>query len=338
MTNLGRSKVFVAKPVSNKVIEYISKYCDCEMWDSEKGIPRDVLLEKMKDVDGLITSGIKVDEKFLNSSPKLKVISNMAVGYDNFDIDVMKKRNIVGTNTPNVLDDSVADLIFALVLSSARRVVEMDRYVRKDKWRASDEKELFGIDVHHKTMGIIGMGRIGEAVAKRARLGFDMDVLYYNRHRKPKVEESLDIKYAGFETILKKSDFVILMTPLTKETYRIMDHHEFEMMKSTAIFINASRGQTVNEMALIGSLKNGDIRAAGLDVFEHEPIKKDNPLLEMENVVLLPHLGSATEKTRFDMAMMAAESTVKVLQGQKCEYIVPELKEKTESDREAVDK
>lgn len=326
MTILGRSKVFVAKPVSEKVIEYISKYCDCEMWDNEKGIPGDVLLEKMKDVDGLITSGIKVDEEFLNGSPKLKVVSNMAVGYNNFDIDVMKKRNIVGTNTPYVLNDSVADLIFALVLSSARRVVEMDRYVRANKWKASDEKELFGIDVHHKTMGIIGMGRIGEAVAKRARLGFDMDVLYYNRHRKLKVEESLDIKYAGFETILKKSDFVVLMTPLTKDTYRLMDHHEFEMMKSTAIFINASRGQTVNEMALIGALKNGDIRAAGLDVFEHEPIKKDNPLLDMENVVLLPHLGSATEKTRFDMAMMAAESMVKVLQGEEVQNIVPELK------------
>lgn len=324
---MGRSKVFVAKSVSGTVIEYISKYCDCEVWDNEKSIPRDVLIEKVKDVDGLIiTPGIKVDKELLNNSPKLKVVSNMAVGYDNFDISAMKEKGIVGTNTPNILDDSVADLIFALVLSTARRVAEMDRYVRANKWKASDEKELFGIDVHHKTMGIIGMGRIGEAVAKRARLGFDMNVMYYNRHRKLEVEEKLDIKYAGLETILKKSDFVVLMTPLTKETYRLMDHHEFETMKDTGIFINASRGQTVNEMALIGALKNGDIRAAGLDVFENEPIKKDNPLLELENVVLLPHLGSATEETRFNMAMMCAESVIKVLQGEEVKNIIPEFK------------
>lgn len=324
---MDKPKVFIAKNAGQEVVKYISKYCDCEMWDKNSGIPRKKLLEAIQNADALIIPGdIKVDEELLSKAPKLKVVCNTAVGYDNFDLKAMKERNVVGTNTPNILNDSVADLVFTLILSTARRAVELDRYVRNNKWHVGDEKNLFGIDVHHRTIGIIGLGRIGEAIAKRAKFGFDMEVLYYNRHRKIEAEEKLGIKYAGFETLIKKSDFIVLMTPFTKETYRLIDYREFEMMKDTAIFINASRGQTVNEHALIGALKNGQILGAGLDVYEHEPIKKDNPLLELNNVVLLPHIGSATEKTRSDMIMMAAENAIKVLNGEEAPNVVPELK------------
>lgn len=324
---MERPKIFIAKNAGEKVKEYISKYCECEMWNKDSGIPRKKLFEVVKDVDGLIVPGdIKIDQELISLAPKLKVVSNTAVGYDNFDLDLMKEKSIIGTNTPNILNDSVADLTLTLMLAVARRVVELDQYVRAGKWHAGDEKALFGTDVHHKTLGIIGLGRIGEEVAKRARFGFGMEVLYYNRHRKPEAEEKLEIKYADFEALIKKSDFIVMLTPLTKETYRLIDHREFEMMKNTAIFINVSRGQTVNEQALIGALKSGKILGAGLDVYEHEPLKKDNPLIKLDNVVILPHIGSATEKTRLDMSLMAAENAVKAVLGEEVPNIVAELR------------
>jgi gluconate 2-dehydrogenase len=284
--------------------------------DSEVQITRNELIKRIYDKEGIILAGIKVDEELLRHAPKLRVVSNISVGYNNFDTEAMKARNVIGTNTPRVLDDTVADLIFGLILSTARRIPELDRYVKAIKWKPEDNENLFGIDVHHSTIGIIGMGRIGEAVAKRAKLGFDMEVLYYNRNRKYEAEKSLSVKYCEFESLLKQSDFVVLMTPYTNSTHHLMGFKQFDLMKREAIFINASRGQTVNEKALIEALESRKIMGAGLDVYEKEPIDSDNPLLKMSNVVTVPHIGSATEKTRDAMAMTAAINLVKALSGE----------------------
>lgn len=323
---MRKPKVFIAKKVPVEVENYIGAFCDYEKWDSEEVIPRELLLKKISDKEGVILTGAKVDDEFLNCGKNLKVVSDITVGYNNFDIEAMKRRNVIGTNTPYVLDDTVADLILGLMISTARRIPELDKYVKDNNWKPKDDVNLFGIDVHHRTLGIIGMGRIGEAVAKRAKFGFDMKVLYYNRHRKLESEKKLGVEYCDFETVLKSSDFIVVMTPLTKETYHYMDFKQFSMMKKTAIFINASRGQVINEEALIDALKNKKIYGAGLDVYEMEPVEADNPLLKLSNVVTAPHIGSATEKTRFDMAMVAATNMVKAVLGETVPNIVPELK------------
>lgn len=323
---MRRPKVYIAKHFPEEVIQYIEKYCECEKWEEEGEISREDLLNKLFDKDGVILTSIKIDKEFLDNAPNLKVVSNMSVGYDNFDLEAMKSRDIIGTNTPGVLDDSVADLILGLMLSSARRIVECDKYVRQGNWKVQYDENCYGLEIHNKTVGIIGMGRIGEAVAKRARLGFDMDVLYHNRRRKTGADQNLCVKYSDLETLLKKSDFIVLMTPFTKETYRLIGANEFSLMKKSAIFINASRGQTVDEKAMIEALKKGELFAAGLDVYEKEPIELDNELLKLNNVITLPHIGSATGETRADMAKLSAENMVKALLGEKVPNIVPELK------------
>src|SRR5690625_5037448 len=255
-----------------------------------------------------------IDDELLNHAPRLKVVSNVSVGYNNFNVAAMKKRNVIGTNTPYVLDETVADLTFALILSTARRIPELDKLVKEGRWEPTkDDHEFFGVDVHAKTLGIIGMGRIGEAIARRAKLGFHMDVMYHNRNRKHDIESQLEIVYRDFDDLLKQSDIVVLMTPLTDETYQLIGEREFQLMKKSAIFVNVSRGQTVDEQALIKALQKGEIYGAGLDVFEQEPIQKDNPLLKMDNVVTVPHIGSATKQTRDAMGMRAAKNLVSAL-------------------------
>lgn len=322
---MTKPNIYIAEKIPEEVERYIAKHCNYEKWELDEKIPREILFQKIKDKEGIILTGIKIDEELLNHAPKLKVVSNITVGYNNFELEAMKKRKIIGTNTPYVLDDTVADLILGLMLSASRRIVELDKYVKEDNWTPRDDENLYGLDVHHATLGIIGMGRIGEAVAKRAKFGFDMEVLYYNRSRKVETEERLAVKYCDFDSLLQKSDFIVLMTPLTENTYHLIDAKEFNKMKSTAIFINASRGQTVNEKALIEALQKNKIYAAGLDVYEMEPINLDNPLLKMPNVVTLPHIGSATEKTRFDMCMVAAKNLVSAVKGEVPLNIVPEL-------------
>lgn len=321
-----KNKVYIANPIPKYVEEYIGKYCEYQIWNGDSKITRDKLLENVKDVDGLIVFGHKIDEELLSAAPKLKVVSNLSVGYDNFNIEEMKKRGVVGTNTPYVLDDTVADLIFALILATSRRVVELDKYVRQGNWEKDIEKNHFGLDVHGATLGIIGMGNIGEAVATRGKFGFGMDILYHNRTRKPQAEKELGAKYCSLEEVLRKSDFIVLMTPLTEDTKELIGYKEFDMMKETAIFINGSRGQTVNEEALINALSNKKIFGAGLDVFYKEPVDVNNPLLKMDNVVVLPHIGSATGKTRDEMAMLAAENMVKALKGEMPPTMVKEFK------------
>ncbi len=318
-----KPKVVVNKPIPKEVEQFLREHCDVEKTEATG----DDLLNILHDAEGLLTSGGSIDENLLNAAPKLKVVSNISVGYNNFDIDAMRKRNVIGTHTPYVLDDTVADLILALMLAAARRIAELDRYVKEGKWNSLVDEPLFAIDVHHATVGIIGMGRIGEAIAKRCRYGFDMNVLYNSRNRKEDIEQRVEMTYVPLDTLLKESDFVVLMTPLTKETRHLIGREQFKMMKKSAIFINGSRGATVDEEALIEALQTGEIRAAGLDVYTKEPIDPDNPLLKLENAVTVPHIGSATAKTRFDMAMLAANNLVKALRGEEPDYVVPELKD-----------
>jgi glyoxylate/hydroxypyruvate/2-ketogluconate reductase len=324
-----KKKIYISRQIPQEVLAYLEQHLECRMWDGSGAASRAGLLEQLGDVDGLITSGGPIDRELLNRAPKLKVVSNISVGYNNFDIEAMKERGVIGTHTPYVLDNTVADLVMALILSSARRIAELDRFVKDGKWQRGiglNEESLFGLDVHHATIGIIGMGRIGEAIAKRAVHGFDMKLLYHNRSRQQEAETRYGAQYRSLEDLLKESDFVVLMTPLTPETVHFIRKEHFELMKPTAFFINASRGQTVDEKALIEALQTGTIRGAGLDVFDPEPPSPDNPLLSMPNVVTLPHIGSATSKTRADMAMVTAKNMVAALNGETPPNVVSELR------------
>ncbi|WBU49520.1 glyoxylate/hydroxypyruvate reductase GhrB [Kosakonia pseudosacchari] len=264
---------------------------------------------------GLLGSSEKVDSELLAKMPQLRATSTVSVGYDNFDVDALNARKILLMHTPTVLTETVADTIMALVLSSARRVVEVAERVKAGEWTSGIGADWFGIDVHHKTLGIIGMGRIGLALAQRAHFGFGMPILYNARRHHTEAEERFQARYCDLDTLLKESDFVCLVLPLTDETHHLIGKAQFEMMKKSAIFINAGRGPVVDEAALIEALKNGEIHAAGLDVFEQEPLPVDSPLLSLPNVVALPHIGSATHETRYNMAECAVDNLIDALNG-----------------------
>lgn len=320
-----KPSVYIARELPNEVRAYLSEHCEIRSWTSEEPISSEQLAQEISDAEGLLVTGTTIDYKLLGSAPKLKVVSNLSVGYNNLDLEALKARNIIATHTPYVLDETVADLAFALILGTARRVAELDRYVKDGHWKKGPDTELLGVDVHHAKLGIIGMGRIGEAIARRAKLGFLMDVVYYNRNRKPDVEEKLDISYESLNELLATSDYVLLMTPLTPQTKHLIGEAQFALMKSSAIFINVSRGETVDEQALVRALESKQIYGAGLDVYETEPIDKDHPLLRMNNVLTLPHLGSATATTRLNMAYAAAQNLVHALKHEGTVHIVPEL-------------
>ena len=264
---------------------------------------------------GLLGSSEKVDAALLEKMPKLRATSTISVGYDNFDVDALNARNVLLMHTPTVLTETVADTLMALVLSSARRVVEVAERVKAGEWTKSIGPDWFGTDVHGKTLGIVGMGRIGLALAQRAHFGFNMPILYNARRQHKEAEERFNARHCDLDTLLQEADFVCLILPLTDETHHLMGKAQFEKMKKSAIFINAGRGPVVDEQALIAALKNGEIHAAGLDVFEQEPLPASSELLKMPNVVALPHIGSATHETRYNMAACAVDNLIDALQG-----------------------
>ncbi|AXF62790.1 MULTISPECIES: glyoxylate/hydroxypyruvate reductase GhrB [unclassified Leclercia] len=264
---------------------------------------------------GLLGSSEKVDAALLEKMPALRATSTISVGYDNFDVDALNARNILLMHTPTVLTETVADTLMALVLSSARRVVEVAERVKAGEWTKSIGPDWFGVDVHGKTLGIVGMGRIGMALAQRAHFGFNMPILYNARRQHKEAEERFNARPCDLDTLLQEADFVCLILPLTDETHHMFGKAQFEKMKKSAIFINAGRGPVVDEQALIAALKNGEIHAAGLDVFEQEPLPVSSELLKMPNVVALPHIGSATHETRYNMAACAVENLIDALQG-----------------------
>ncbi|PLS04809.1 2-hydroxyacid dehydrogenase [Neobacillus cucumis] len=311
-----KPKVIVYKKVDKKVLDFIQDTLDVTYFEKLDSQTYPVFLEELKEAQGILGSKLKVDQELLGQAPNLKIVCNTSVGYDNLDLSALAEHGVMATNTPDILNDTVADTIFGLILSSARRVPELDQWVKTGQWKSDLEEKWFGVDVHHKVLGIIGMGRVGTAIAKRAYCGFDMEILYHNRSRNEEAEQKYNATYCSLDDLLKQSDFVCLMTPLTPETEKLIGKREFELMKETAIFINGSRGKTVDEQALIHALKTRGILGAGLDVFVQEPIEKDHPFLAMDNVVTLPHIGSATYETRFKMDMMAAVNLVAGLQGE----------------------
>ena len=312
-----KPKVYITRKLPDSVIEQLSKDCDVTMWGKEEEpVPRDILENEIRRVDGLLCMLTDtIDEDLMNRATHLKVVSNMAVGYNNIDIEAATKKGIMVTNTPGVLTETTADLTFALMMATARRLIEASDFLREGKWQSWAPMQLTGQDVYGATLGIIGMGRIGEAVAKRAK-GFDMKVLYANRSRKPKVEEELGVRYVDKVTLLQKSDFVCVLVPYTPKTKNTIDRKELALMKPTAILINTARGGVVNEGALYDALVNQKIWAAGLDVFEEEPLSTDHPLLSLPNVVALPHIGSSSIRTRIKMAELAATNIIEAVSGE----------------------
>ncbi len=315
---MSKPKVFVSRQLFNEAIEILEKHAEVEVFSGvDNAIPRDLLLSKVADVDGLLPLLTDtIDAEVMDAAgEKLKVISNMAVGFNNIDLNAATKRGIYVTNTPGILTDTTADCAFALLMAVARRIAEADRHVRAGNWIHTWGPKMFiGSDIHGKTLGIIGMGRIGAAVAKRAK-GFDMKVIYYDIQRRPDLEKEFGIAYRSLEEVLSASDFITLHVPLTKGTHHMIGEKELSKMKRKAFLINTSRGSVVDEEALYMALREGVIAGAGLDVFEEEPIKSRNPLLELDNVVLTPHIASASVETRTKMAVTAAKNLVSVLQG-----------------------
>lgn len=271
--------------------------------------------EAFSRAEGLLGSSEKVDAALLEKMPNLRVASTISVGYDNFDVGALNARSVLLMHTPTVLTETVADTVMALVLSTSRRIVEVANRVKAGEWTKSIGPDWFGTDVHHKTLGIVGMGRIGMALAQRAHAGFGMPILYHARRRHPQAEERFNARYCDLDTLLQEADVVCLILPLTAATHHLFDSEKFAKMKPSAIFINAGRGPVVDEQALIAALQNGEIRAAGLDVFEQEPLAKDSPLLSLPNVVALPHIGSATHETRYNMAACAVDNLLNALNG-----------------------
>lgn len=272
--------------------------------------------------DGAIGVGVNVTPEMLDAAPKLKAWATISVGYDQFDVPDLTRRGIVLMNTPDVLTETTADTVFALILASARRVVELAELVKAGGWKGSLGEAYFGTDVQGKTLGIVGMGRIGGAVARRAALGFGMQVLYSNRTHNEAAEKAYGAQYRALPELLAQADFVVTLVPLSPATERLIGAREFAQMKRGAIFINAARGKVIDESALIDALASGHLRAAGLDVFEREPVSVDSPLLKMHNVVALPHIGSATHETRHAMAACAADNLIAALTGQPLRNVV----------------
>jgi glyoxylate reductase len=321
-----KPKVYVNRPIPEEALKKLEQTCDYRIWKGELAVPRDVLLKEVRDVDGLLSLLTdKIDAPVMDAAPKLRVISNMAVGFDNVDVREATKRKIVVCNTPGVLTETTADFAFALLLAAARRVAEGERNVREGKWKTWGPMILLGHDVHHATLGIIGLGRIGAEVAKRAK-GFDMKILYYDSVRRPELEETLGVEFRDLKALLRESDFVTVHTPLLPETYHLIGEEQFKIMKKNAILVNSARGQIVDPKALYNALRSHQIAYAALDVTEPEPIPSSDPLLTLDNILIVPHIASASIATRTKMAIMAVDNLLAALKGARPPHIVnPEV-------------
>ncbi|MEK5389435.1 D-glycerate dehydrogenase [Margalitia sp. FSL K6-0131] len=312
-----KKKVYITRKLPQVIYKKLADKFEVKMWDkTDQPVPREILIEEVKEMDGLFCLLTEtIDQEVIENAPKLKVIANMAVGYNNINIQAATEKGIIVTNTPGVLTETTADLTFALLMATARRVVEASDYLRNGEWKTWSPMQLTGQDIYGATLGIIGMGRIGQALVKRAK-GFDMNIIYYNRSRKPAMEKEMGIQYMELKELLQASDYISILIPYSSEVHHLIGEKELKLMKKSAILINTARGGIVDEAALFDALKTGEIWAAGLDVFEQEPVNLDSSLLTLPNVVTLPHIGSASEKTRLKMADLAAENLICVLNGE----------------------
>jgi glyoxylate reductase len=314
---MSKPRVYVTRLIPDEGLQAILAACDAEVWEGELPPPREVLLEKIKGKEGLLSLLTdKVDAELMDAAGGLRVISNYAVGFDNIDVKAATARGIPVGNTPGVLTETTADLAFALLMAVARRVVEGVDYVRAGRWKTWGPRLLLGQDVHGATLGLIGFGRIGQAMARRAR-GFNMRILYHDRAPMPDAEAALGATFVDLDTLLRESDFVSLHTDLNPTTHHMIDAAALAKMKPTAILINSARGPIVDPVALADALRRGVIAGAGLDVTEPEPIPLDDPLLQLPNCVIVPHIASASVATRGLMARMAAANLLAGLRGER---------------------
>ena len=315
-SNVPRLSVFCTCKLPEPARSILEAKVNTRFWLQDDPVPKEKIITEVKNTDGLLCLLTDpIDKEVIDAAENVKVISQVAVGYDNIDIKAATKRGIYVTNTPGVLTETTADLTWALLMTAARRIVEADNYVREGKWKIPwTLTMMLGSDVHGKTLGVIGLGKIGSAVSRRAK-GFQMKILYHGRSRKLGLEKELDAKYVELETLLREADFVTLHVPLTTETRYMIREQEIKLMKNTSFLINTSRGHVVEEKALYKALKEGWIQGAALDVHTKEPIDPENPLLKLDNVVVSPHIGSASRETRTKMAVMAANNLVSVLEG-----------------------
>jgi len=321
----SRPRVFVSRIIPSEGLEAVRSACEMDLWEEELPPPRDELLRRVAGVDGVLTLLTdRGDDEFLDAAgPSLKVVSNYAVGFDNVDVAACARRGIPVGNTPGVLTDTTADLAWALLMAAARRLPEGDRYVRAGSWRTWGPLLLLGPDVHGATIGIVGFGRIGQAVARRAQ-GFGMQILYHDLQPLPaSVTDPLGATYLPLEELLPRSDFVSLHVNLSPVTRHLINAQTLAMMKPTAVLVNTSRGPVVDQTALADALRNGVIWAAALDVTDPEPIPRDDPLVGLDNCLIVPHIASASRATRGKMAAMAAANLIAGVRGESLPTEVP---------------
>ena len=323
-----KPKVFITRKIPESGVNLVREHCDVTVYPGEGPLKGDELIQKASTMDGIIClPGDAIDKTFLNATSHLKVVSTSSVGFEHIDVQEATKRGIYIGYTPGILTDATADLAFTLLLSTARKIPQCDQFVRAYNWKTiGSPLHLFGTSVWGTSLGIIGLGRIGKAMAKRA-VGFNMKVFYTDNIRiAPTEEKDLGIGYRSLDELLQESDFVSIHTPLTSDTHHLIDAEKLRLMKSSAILINTARGAVINEQALVKALKERRIAGAGLDVYEKEPIDPKNPLLALDNVVLVPHMGSATTQTRSAMSELAARNLLAVLKGtQPPSWLNPEV-------------
>lgn len=311
-----KKRIYITRRLPEEAVEPLRDQYDVRMWKHEgESVPREVLLEEASSAHALWTMlSDTIDREVFERATYLEVVSNLAVGYNNIDLNAAKENSVIVTNTPDVLTETTADLTFGLMMMTARRLGEAERDLRAGEWKSWLPMGYVGMDLYQAKLGIIGMGRIGEAVARRAR-GFDMEVLYHNRTRRHESESMYGFTYAELDELLTQSDFVVVLAPLTDETRGMLGAKEFAKMKETSIFINVARGEIIDEKALYEALKARKIWGAGLDVFTKEPIDLGHPLLTLPNVTTLPHIGSATIRTRLAMMALNRDAITNVLEG-----------------------
>lgn len=316
--------VFVTRLIPEAGLSLVRAHCDADIWPEIMPPPYEVLRERLRGKDGLLcTLNDRIDSALIDSAgPQLKVISQMAVGYDNIDVRAAHARSIPIGNTPGVLTDATADLAFALLLCAARRLVEGIEYIRAGRWITWEPMALLGGDLSGATLGILGLGRIGQAVARRAR-GFDLRLIACSPDASPEDAARLGVELVSFAELLRQSDYLTIHVPLNPQTRHLIDAAALNQMKSSAILVNTSRGGVVDQPALIEALRNGVIAGAALDVTDPEPLPADHPLLSLPNVVVVPHIGSASRRTRDNMARMAAENLIAGVSGQPLPHAVP---------------
>lgn len=311
---MNRKKVYITRRMDSNSIEYLKQYFDVEINELDEALDRDYFLEKIRDVDGVMCIHTeKIDSEAFEAGKNVKIFANCAVGYDNIDVKEAYRRGISVTNTPDVLSNATAEIAFSLLISSARCIIDADKFTRDGNFKKWSARNFLGHEITGKTVGIIGAGRIGKVFSKRCA-GFDMKIIYHNRKRDLEFESEYGAQFTDLDTLLKEADFISVHVPLSVNTKHLISTREFNIMKNSAVIINTSRGPVVDEKALIAALKEKKIWGAGLDVYENEP-KFDNELASFQNVVLLPHIGSATIETRAKMAMLAAKNIKEVLFG-----------------------